>query len=173
MLHSSSPILVDTENTTDTKAYMGVPITDVENCAVEIVDTYGFVGGFDETYELKAERPAAAVTAEGRYVTVSVSPMGASIAEAGEWAELTLLDYIDRFTITMTDGSEYVVRDWARGGGEPMDNTTYLCGRIDGSAGFCFNRIIDPDAIASVTVKVITGGDADSGYTFAEDTIEF
>ncbi len=167
--------LVDTENTTDTVAYIGVPIASIEEGFdyMTVLDAYGEVGGFNEEYTLHADRLVPARTGEGQYVTVAVSPMGASL-RAAEGQDLgVLVDGVESFSVTMADGSEYLVWRDDVPGADPVDNTTYLCGGPDGVMGFCFNRIIDPDQIASVTVTVMTGWDGNNEPVYDTETIIF
>lgn len=168
--------LLDTGNTTDTKAYIGLPIAVIagnDYDCLRIEDIYGQVGGFNEKYTLRSDRLVPAVTGQGQYVSATVSPMGARL-ETAEGQDVGVpADAVVSFAITMADGSEYPVRCDGRNGEEPTDNTTYLQIGEDGSMGCCFNRIIDTAQIASVTVTVITGGNSDDGYTFETDTIEF
>ena len=167
--------LVDTENSTDTKVYIGVPIAYVGEHlnTLTVGDAYQEVGGFQEEYTLHADRLVPARTAQGQYVTATISPMGARLTAAEGRIQEVLIDALDSFTVTMTDGSEYVV---FRDGGESadaVDNTTYLCGMDNRSENMCFNRIIDPEQIASVTVTVRTGWDENGQPVRATETIEF
>lgn len=168
--------LVDTENSTDTKVYIGVPIAYVGEHwdTLTVGDTYQEVGGFKEEYALKADRLVPARTAEGQYVTATISPMGACLqkTEALDSGPV-LVDAMGSFTITMTDGSEYLVLRDDDYSADAVDNTTYLCGIDNKSENMCFNRIIDPEQIASVTVTVSTGQDENNERLWTTETIEF
>ncbi len=150
---ASAPIL-DTENSTPGKAYVTVPFAYTEDgVQVEIGGFYREVGGQAETIEVRAGRKVPAVTLEGERCAVAVSPMGARVSVDSDGA---VTPDIDALVITMTDGSQYVVR---RSDPDPVDNTAYICGYDGGSWGFCFNRVIDPAQIASVTVTADLGED--------------
>ena len=73
----------------------------------------------------------------------------------------------------MTDGSEYVVLRDDDYSADAVDNTTYLCGMDNKSENMCFNRIIDPEQIASVTVTVMTGWDENNAPIWTTETIQF
>lgn len=168
--------LVDTENSTPTKVYVGVPLAYVGEHmdTLTVGDSYQEVGGFKEEYTLKADRLVPARTAEGQYVTATVSPMGARLKKAAAMSGgPVMVDALGSFTITMTDGSEYLVLRDDNYSADAVDNTTYLCGMDNKSENMCFNRIIDPDQIASVTVTVITGWDGNNEPVWTTETIEF
>ncbi len=168
--------LVDTENSTDTKVYVGVPIAYVGEHmdTLTVGDTYQEVGGFQEEYTLHADRLVPARTAEGQYVTATISPMGACLKKAAAMSGGPVMaDALGSFTITMTDGSEYLVLRDDNYSADAVDNTTYLCGMDNKSENMCFNRIIDPEQIASVTVTVMTGWDGNNEPVWTTETIEF
>ncbi len=168
-------LLVDTANSTDTKVYIGVPIAYVGEHwdTLTVGDTYQEVGGFKEEYTLKADRLVPARTAEGQYVTVTISPMGASLKKTAALTSGVFIDAMGSFTITMTDGSEYLVLRDDDYSADAVDNTTYIVGMGGDTENMCFNRIIDPDQIASVTVTVMTGRDENNEPIWDTETIEF
>ena len=168
--------LVDTENSTDTKVYVGVPIAYVGEHlnSLTVGDAYQEVGGFQEEYTLQADRLVPARTAEGQYVTAAISPMGASLKKTAALnGGPVMVDALGNFSITMTDGSEYLVLRDDDYSADAVDNTTYLCGMNNELENMCFNRIIDPDQIASVTVTVMTGWDENNAPVWTTETIEF
>lgn len=60
-------------------------------------------------------------------------------------------------SVNYKDGSQYVVSEHAMDGvhdcGVEIDNTNYVCGQLDGGLVFLFNRLVDVNDIASVTVN--------------------
>lgn len=74
------------------------------------------------------------------------------LSPIGLWVnsdETLNLGYLRTVTLRYRDGSEYAVLD------DPGDicNAGYVCGREDDSVTLTFNRLVDPDAVAAVTVN--------------------
>ena len=164
-------LYVDTAKSTDTKIYL---------CAPEVVGPHDDgtrlavlddSGTLVEQLDVKADSLVPALTARGEDFQIMLSPMGARVTTLGL---KNLYPDESYFSITMTDGSEYTVFS----AGEEIDNTSYSCGfepdsPYGASTIHCFNRIIDPAQVASVTVTGVVQTEAGSDPTYITETIEF
>lgn len=157
VLTNGSMAYADMERTTDTKVYVCVPgvvspIT-ASGCEVRI---YG--AGVEPSEAVVAKKVVAndrvgIVTGSASNYEVAVSPMGIKITQKTSYENYGFqARYV---SITMEDSSEYLVYEK-----DVINNNSYSCGTVDmlgrnmGEV-FCFNRIIDPEQIATVTVKGI------------------
>ena len=164
-------LYVDTAKSTDTKIYL---------CAPEVVGPHDDgtrlavlddSGTLVEQLDVKADSLVPAITAQGEDFQIMLSPMGARVTTLGLKNLYPDESYL---SITMTDGSEYTVFS----AGEEIDNTSYSCGfepdsPYGASTIHCFNRIIDPAQVASVTVTGVVQTEAGSDPTYITETIEF
>lgn len=160
---------IDTAKSTDTTVY--VCVADVADLRPDIrgeeVRIYGDRGGAaQEEYVppvedlfITADTLVPAETLEDDDFRILVSPMGAKVTSLHQetvWVgdePIKMGLEVLYLSITMKDGTEYVVEEH-----DVTRNSTYICGSADGdSETFCFNRLIDPADIASVTVSSITG----------------
>ncbi len=100
-----------------------------------------------ERFFVTADRLAPAVTAtNGRY-QIELSAMGARITDLAHKGMLVF--EASDFVITFDDGSEFVVEEK-----DVTRNSSYVCfGYTGDNESFCFNRLIDPERVTSVTVN--------------------
>ncbi len=120
----------------------------------------GLPAGPTITYTSETAIPATAFVAETGE-TVSMSPLG---MVASESIETTDPGSYRRCVVTFSDGTEYVVKDDRyyefddkENAPELVDNTIFALG--SGSVGtfFVFNRLMDVEAVASVTFETTAG----------------
>lgn len=84
-------------------------------------------------------------TADGTEARVSISPIGAVVSSSQADATAELL--VDDLSITYDEGSQEVLLS------ETVDNIPERFVRDDGSVGMLFNRLVDTDRVASVTLS--------------------
>ena len=120
----------------------------------------GRLAGPTVTYAPEAAIPATAFAAETGE-TVSMSPLGMVASESIETMDP---ESYRRCVVTFSDGTEYVVKDDRyyefddkENAPELVDNTIFALG--SGSVGtfFVFNRLVDVEAVASVTFETTAG----------------
>lgn len=120
----------------------------------------GRLAGSTVTYAPEAAIPATAFAAETGE-TVSMSPLGMVESES---IEATDPGSYRRCVVRFSDGTEYVVKDDRyyelddkENAPELVDNTIFALG--SGSVGtfFVFNRLVDVEAVASVTFETTAG----------------
>ena len=120
----------------------------------------GLPAGPTVTYAPEAAIPATAFAAETGE-TVSMSPLGMVASESIETMDP---ESYRRCVVTFSDGTEYVVKDDRyyefddkENAPELVDNTIFALG--SGSVGtfFVFNRLVDVEAVASVTFETTAG----------------
>ena len=139
---------IDTVHSTDTKLYISSYAVDwQEELYCEFGRWYDWDKGKEKAWSdtVKILIPRAdrggmpTVTAEN----ITVSPVAVRF-------EGSFVDNLNECIITYTDGSEYIVFSDDRF----IQNTTYGLGNSeDGSSTYTFNRIVDVDRVASITVN--------------------
>lgn len=135
-----------------------------------------YVSGVDPDDHLLDEKSVAITfagtiskkTFESTYgETINISPVSMKIGyltddtlgEGYEEGYCYQGDYIGKILITYKDGSEYLVyRDIIFNGlpqdpVDPVASYSYICGGIDYAESVVFNRLVDTDDIASITVN--------------------
>ena len=143
------------EQNTETAVYVCIPgvVASWEKNGVEVSIIPDGAEPMDkETLVAKAAEKVPAVTAEGGNYDVAVSPMGIRVAQKEAYPG-NIGFQAHYVSITMKDGSEYLVLEK-----DVTDNSVYSrCTLDDLGRGtvhvFCFNRLIDPAEVASVTVR--------------------
>lgn len=148
VLAGSSWVAVDTERSTETKVFACAPsvvLPWVEHGAdLSLYDKVDKI----ETITVTSDKIAPVVVLENADYRVYVSAMGAKVLALNQPEGLGFqLD--DNFSISLNDGTEFVVYQSGI-----MDNTTYKSsgGDVEDSESFCFNRLIDPERIVSITI---------------------
>lgn len=144
----------DAEKNTQTAVYVCVPgvVKPWEKNGVEVrIYPDGAESLDEEVLRVTADEKVPAMKAEGGNYEISVSPMGIRVAQKEAYPDNVGFQahYV---SITMKDGSEYLVLEK-----DVTDNSTYSCCTLDDQGhgtvhAFCFNRLIDPGEVASVTV---------------------
>ncbi len=164
-------LYVDTAKSTDTKIYLCAPEVvgpHDDGTRLAVLDNSGTLV---EQLDVKADSLVPTLTARGEDFQIMLSPMGARVTTLGLKSLYPNESYL---SITMTDGSEYTVFS----AGDEIDNTSYSCGfepdsPYGASTIHCFNRIIDPAQVASVTVTGMAEPEDGSDPTYVTETIEF
>lgn len=98
--------------------------------------------------ELPGTEPLPTVTA----VDLDTGECGAVLSAIGIAVTAEDIDEVDSVVLNYADGSSYVVRDKVRN----LDNTEYALGcgsRPDMTLHLCFNRLVDPAQVVSVSVN--------------------
>ena len=120
----------------------------------------GRLAGPTITYAHETSVPATAFAAETGE-TVSMSPLG---MVASESIEMSDWGSYRRCVVTFSDGTEYIVKDDRyyefddkEGAPELVDNTVFALGSDSNGTFFVFNRLVDVEAVASVTFETTTG----------------
>jgi hypothetical protein len=157
----------DTTRSTDTKVYICVPGTlSVWQTGADLLiipENWGTTQSGEIDLTVESDDLVPAVTAESGNYAVSLSPMGLRVAQKTPYEDN--MGFGLRYAaVTLTDGTEYVVV------GPDIDNTSYRCAEVDDQGRNtleveCFNRLIDPTQVVSVTFQ----GDMDTDMT----TIDF
>ena len=108
----------------------------------------GLYVGLVDTTELPGAESLPAVTA----VNPETGGTAVCLSAIGMLADTSYLedgDYVRSVSLEYADGSTYVVRDDAGS----VDNTEYGLYNMDGTQlRLCFNRLVDPEQVVSVTV---------------------
>ena len=164
-------LYVDTAKSTDTKIYLCAPEVvgpHDDGTRLAVLDNSGTLV---EQLDVKADSLVPTLTARGEDFQIMLSPMGARVTTLGLKSLYPNESYL---SITMTDGSEYTVFS----AGDEIDNTSYSCGfepdsPYGASTIHCFNRIIDPAQVVSVTVTGMAEPEDGSDPTYVTETIEF
>lgn len=120
----------------------------------------GLPAGPTIAYAPETAIPATAFAAETGE-TVSMSPLG---MVASESIEATDPGSYRRCVVTFSDGTEYVVKDDRyyefddkKNAPELVDNTIFTLGSGSNGTFFVFNRLVDVEAVASVTFETTAG----------------
>lgn len=120
----------------------------------------GRLAGPTVTYAPEAAIPETAFAAETGE-TVSMSPLG---MVASESIEATDPGSYRRCVVAFSDGTEYVVKDDRyyelddkENAPELVDNTVFTLGSDSVGTFFVFNRLVDVEAVASVTFETTAG----------------
>ena len=120
----------------------------------------GRLAGPTVTYAPEAAIPATAFAAETGE-TVSMSPLGMVASESIETMDP---GSYRRCVVTFSDGTEYVVKDDRyyefddkKNAPELVDNTIFTLGSGSNGTFFVSNRLVDVEAVASVTFETTAG----------------
>jgi hypothetical protein len=155
VMPDGSTAYADTARSTDTKVYVCVPGT--VHVWSEGADLAIIPAGYPEqeaTYiTVTSDNLVPALSEEGGNYQVSLSPMAIRVAQKTAY-ENNIGFQLRSLSITMADGTVYVVE------GEDLNNTSYRCCVVDENGHNtaqvdCFNRLIDPAQVVSVTVQGI------------------
>lgn len=120
----------------------------------------GRLAGPTITYAPEAAIPASVFAAETGE-TVSMSPLGMVASESIETMDP---GFYRRCVVAFSDGTEYVVKDDRyyefddkENAPELVDNTVFTLGSDSVGTFFVFNRLVDVEAVASVTFETTAG----------------
>jgi hypothetical protein len=158
----------DTARSTDTKVYICVPGT----VAIWTTGADLTICSADQDREIsltvESDNLVPAVTAQGGNYTVMLSPMGLNVTQNTpyEYDNMIIGFELRYAAITFADGTEYVVLDEDT---DNLDNTSYRCGGVNAQGNnqnelACFNRLIDPAQVVSVTVRDVLDEESTTIY---------
>ncbi|MBR4404334.1 MAG: hypothetical protein IKT10_04395 [Clostridiales bacterium] len=111
----------------------------------------------NKTYESSYGETIVVSPVSMKINTLAANTLGENYQAGGGGYEI---DFIGKIKITYKDGSEYLIyQDIIYDGKhdddkvDPVASYSYICGGIDYAASIVFNRIVDTDNIASITVN--------------------
>jgi len=111
----------------------------------------------NKTYESSCGETITVSPVSMKINKLAVNTLGKTYEDFGGGYEI---DFIGKIKITYKDGSEYLVyQDIIHDGHhnndkvDPVASYSYICGGIDYAASVVFNRIVDTDNIASITIN--------------------
>ena len=153
-------VYADIERSTETKIYLCAPGVIMPWMTDGIPVHIDSGSGTDEQTNLvMADALVPTITLENEEIRVSVSPMGAKILSLIHLEKIPVTTQenleifpgysVGEFVILLDDGTEFVVCQ-----GSNINNSICTVGRGDdeNSITYCFDRLIDPESVVSVTV---------------------